>query len=454
MNYKPTIKLFDKIDQDCLSTNEMVKSLKKMFLSKYFLPTQKTIPSDAAIASHQLMIRSGMIKQLTSGIYEWLPLGLRVLKNVERIVQEEMDRAGAIQVLLPSIQPVSLWEKSGRYGNKSDMSSEMLLMKDRHNNQLLFAPTAEEAICHMFNNVQSYKSFPMTFYQISWKFRDEIRPRYGVMRGREFLMKDAYSFDLTEEAALKSYDIMLKAYLRAYSRMGLTAIPVTASSGDIGGNYSHEFHVLANTGESAIYYDAALIEATKNQDFNLKLLESFYARESEKHDQSVTNVVTSTSIEVGHLFYLNDKYSSVMGIKVQDKNGHYIVPKMGCYGIGVSRLLGAIIECYHDSNGIIWPEEVAPFKVIIANMLVEDEKCNALAMEIYSKLQDIGISVLYDDTTESVGGKFARMDLIGIPMQIIIGKTTKTTDKVEIRYRADKENTTLCTVNELMDHFR
>jgi prolyl-tRNA synthetase len=424
-----------------------------MFLSKYFLPTQKTIPSDALIASHQLMIRAGMIKQLTSGIYEWLPLGLRVLKNVERIVQEEMDRAGAIQVLLPSIQPTSLWEQSGRYGTKSDMSSEMLLMKDRHNNQLLFAPTAEEAICHMFNNVQSYKSLPMTFYQISWKFRDEIRPRYGVMRGREFLMKDAYSFDITEEDALKSYDIMLKAYLRAYSRMGLTAIPVTASSGDIGGNYSHEFHVLANTGESEIYYDPQLIKATKNQDFNLKLLESFYARESEKHDQSVTNVATSTSIEVGHLFYLNEKYSSVMGIKVQDKNGQYIVPKMGCYGIGVSRLLGAIIECYHDAHGIIWPEEVAPFKVIIANMLVEDEKCNALAMEVYSKLQDSGISVLYDDTADSVGAKFARMDLIGIPIQIIIGKVTKTTDKVEIRRRADKENTTLCTVNELMDNF-
>lgn len=431
----------------------MVKSLKKMFLSKYFLPTQKTIPSDATIVSHQLMIRAGMIKQLTSGIYEWLPLGLRVLKNIERIVQEEMDRSGAIQVLLPSIQPISLWEKSGRYGTKSDMSSEMLLMKDRHNNQLLFAPTAEEAICHMFNNVQSYKNLPMNLYQISWKFRDEIRPRYGVMRGREFLMKDAYSFDLTEEDALQSYNRMLQAYLKAYSRMGLTAIPVAASSGDIGGNYSHEFHVLANTGESTIYYDPELIEATKNKDFNLKLLESFYAKESEKHDESVTNVVTNTSIEVGHLFYLNDKYSSVMGIKVQDKDGKYVVPKMGCYGIGVSRLLGAIIECYHDDNGIIWPEEVAPFKVILANMLVGNEKCDAIAMEIYSKLQDKGISILYDDTTESFGSKFARMDLIGIPIQIIVGKATQAEDKVEIRYRGDKQNSTLSTINQLMAKF-
>lgn len=421
-----------------------------MFLSKYFLPTERQAPSDASIASHQLMIRAGMIRQLTSGIYEWLPLGLRVLKNVERIVQEEMDRAGAIQVLLPSIQPISLWEKSGRYGTKSDMSSEMLLMKDRHENQLIFAPTAEEAICHMFSNVQSYKNLPMTLYQISWKFRDEIRPRYGVMRGREFLMKDAYSFDLTEEDALKSYDKMLKAYLRAYSRMGLTAIPVTASSGDIGGNYSHELHVLANTGESTIYYDEKLLDATKDENFNLKLLESFYARESEKHDESVKNVASSTSIEVGHLFYLDEKYSSVMGIKVQDRTGGYIVPKMGCYGIGVSRLLGAIIECYHDENGIIWPEEVAPFKVVIANMSVGDERCDSIAMEIYSRLQDRGVSVLYDDTNESVGSKFARMDLIGIPLQIIVGKAAKSEGKVEMRFRQDKQNAKLCTIDELL----
>lgn len=431
----------------------MIESLKKMFLSKYFLPTQKTIPSDATIASHQLMIRAGMIKQLTSGIYEWLPLGLRVLKNIERIVQEEMDCSGAIQVLLPSIQPISLWEKSGRYGTKSDMSSEMLLMKDRHNNHLLFAPTAEEAICHMFNNVQSYKSLPMTLYQISWKFRDEIRPRYGVMRGREFLMKDAYSFDLTEEDSLKSYDGMLRAYLRAYTRMGLTAIPVAASSGDIGGNYSHEFHVLANTGESVIYYDEQLIAATKDKDFNLKSLASFYARESEKHDSSITNLTTSTSIEVGHLFYLDDKYSSVMDIKVQDKDGKYLVPKMGCYGIGVSRLLGAIIECYHDDNGIIWPEEVAPFKVILVNLLVGHEKCDTIAIEIYSKLTAKGITVLYDDTNESSGSKFARMDLIGIPIQIIVGKITQAEDKVEFRYRRDKQNSTLYSIDQLMTNF-
>ncbi len=430
------------------------KVLKKMFLSKYFLPTQKTTPSEATIVSHQLMIRAGMIRQLASGLYEWLPLGLRVLKNVKKIIQEEMDRAGAIQVLLPSIQPISLWEKSGRYGKESDMSSEMLLMKDRHSNQLIFAPTAEEAMCHLFqNNIQSYKNLPLTLYQISWKFRDEIRPRYGVMRGREFLMKDAYSFDLTEEDALKSYDKMLRAHIRAYSRMGLTAIPVTASSGDIGGNYSHELHVLAGTGESTIYYDEKLLEATKSSDFNLKLLESFYARESEKHDDSVTNVSTSTSIEVGHLFYLDEKYSGLMGVKIQDKTSRYVVPKMGCYGIGVSRLLGAIIECYHDANGIIWPEEVAPFRVVIANMMVDCEKCASVAIEIYSKLSGIGISVLYDDTNESVGNKFARMDLIGIPLQVIIGKITKSEDKVEVRRRSDKQNTTLCSIDELLAMF-
>ncbi len=428
----------------------MIESSKKMFLSKYFLPIERQAPSDVTIASHQLMIRAGMIRQLASGLYEWLPLGLRVLKNVEKIVQEEMDRAGAIQVLLPSIQPISLWEKSGRYGKESDMSSEMLLMKDRNDNQLIFAPTAEEAMCHTFSNIQSYKNLPMTLYQISWKFRDEIRPRYGVMRGREFLMKDAYSFDLTEEDALNSYDKMLKAYIKAYSRMSLTAIPVTASSGDIGGNYSHELHVLAGTGESTIYYDEKLLEATKSPDFNLKLLESFYARESEKHDESVQGIASSTSIEVGHLFYLDEKYSSVMGVKVQDKTGRYVVPKMGCYGIGVSRLLGAIIECYHDEHGIIWPEEVAPFKVVIANLLVGDEKCDSISMEIYSKLQEIGISALYDDTNESVGSKFARMDLIGIPLQVVVGKTAKSQDKVELRYRADKQNINLYTVDRLI----
>lgn len=421
-----------------------------MFLSKYFLPTQKTIPSDATIASHQLMIRSGMIRQLTSGIYEWLPIGLKVLQNVSKIVQEEMNRAGAIEVLLPCIQPISLWEKSGRYGTKTDMSSEMLLMKDRHDNQLLFAPTAEEAICHMFSNVSSYKNLPMTLYQISWKFRDEIRPRYGVMRGREFLMKDAYSFDLTEKEALQSYDKMLKAYLRAYDRMGLIAIPVTASSGDIGGNYSHELHVLANTGESTIYYDENLLTALKSKDFNLNTLENFYAKESEKHDEKVQNVNSNTSIEVGHLFYLNDKYSSPMGLKLQNKNGESVTPKMGCYGIGVSRLIGAIIECYHDENGIVWPMEVAPFKCVLTNMMVNDEKCNSISLELYDKLTAAGISVLYDDTHESPGSKFARMDLIGIPLQIIIGKHTKESDTVEIRKRANKEDVIICQANDMI----
>ncbi len=423
-----------------------------MFLSKYFLPTQKTIPTDVKIISHQLMIRAGMIRQLTSGIYQWLPLGLKVLQNVSKIVREEMDRAGSIEVLLPSIQPISLWEQSGRFGAESDMSAEMLLMRDRHDNQLIFAPTSEEAICHLFNNnVQSYKNLPMTLYQISWKFRDEIRPRYGVMRGREFLMKDAYSFDLTEEDALKSYDKMLRAYLKAYGRMGLTAVPVTASSGDIGGNYSHELHVIAKTGESTIYYDEKILEATKSDNFNLKSLENFYARESEKHDPKIgPDAVSSTSIEVGHLFYLDDKYSSPMGLKIQDKSGATLVPKMGCYGIGVSRLIGAIIECYNDENGIIWPTEVAPFKCVIANMLTDDESCNAVALDLYNKLTAIGISVLYDDTNDSAGTKFGRMDLIGIPMQIIVGKSTKADGTVEFRLRSNKKDSSHYTPSEVI----
>jgi prolyl-tRNA synthetase len=423
-----------------------------MFLSKYFLPTQKTIPTDVKIISHQLMIRAGMIRQLTSGIYQWLPFGLKVLQNVSKIVREEMDRAGAIEVLLPSIQPISLWEQSGRFGTESDMSAEMLLMKDRHDNQLIFAPTAEEAICHLFNNnVQSYKNLPMTLYQISWKFRDEIRPRYGVMRGREFLMKDAYSFDLTEEDALKSYDKMLRAYLKAYGRMGLTAVPVTASSGDIGGDYSHELHVIAKTGESTIYYDEKILEATKSDNFNLKSLENFYARESEKHDPKIASeAVSSTSIEVGHLFYLDDKYSLPMGLKIQDKSGTAIVPKMGCYGIGVSRLIGAIIECYNDENGIIWPTEVAPFKCIIANMMTDDETCNAVALDLYDRLASAGVSVLYDDTNDSAGTKFGRMDLIGIPMQIIIGKSTKADGTVEFRLRSNKKDSSHYTPSEVI----
>lgn len=423
-----------------------------MFLSKFFLPTQKTTPSDATIASHQLMIRAGMIRQLTSGIYEWLPLGLKVLQNISQIVREEMDRAEALEVLLPSIQPTSLWEKSGRYGTKSDMSSEMLLMKDRHDNQLLFAPTAEEAICHMFNNnVQSYKNLPMTLYQISWKFRDEIRPRYGVMRGREFLMKDAYSFDLTEVDALKSYEKMLIAYLKAFDRMGLTAIPVTASTGDIGGDYSHEFHVLAKTGESTIYYDEKLLQDVKSDTFNLKSLESYYARESEKHDENIKDVASSTSIEVGHLFYLDEKYSLPMGLKIQDKSGKAVVPKMGCYGIGVSRLIGAIIECFHDERGIVWPEGVSPFNCIIINMLPNDEVCTSTVLEIYNKLKSQGISVLYDDTNESPGSKLARMDLIGIPNQIIIGKQTKSDGMVEFRQRSENNSSTSLSTDSLVD---
>ena len=425
-----------------------------MFLSKYFLPTQKTTPSDATIVSHQLMLKAGMIKQLTSGIYEWLPFGLKVLQNISLIIREEMNGTGSLEVLLPSIQPTSLWERSGRFGNQSDMSAEMLLMKDRHDQQLLFSPTAEEAMCYLFqNSVQSYKQLPMILYQISWKFRDEIRPRYGVMRGREFLMKDAYSFDINEQEALKSYNKMLLAYLRAYARMGLDVIPVTASSGDIGGTYSHELHVLAKTGESTIYYEQALQNAVKSPDFNLQSLENFHAMDSEKYIPSKyinKDLLTSSSIEVGHLFYLGEKYSAAMGLKVQGQQGTNIIPQMGCYGIGVSRLIGAIIETHHDDNGIIWPLNVSPFTCIIANLNVDDSECNQLALDMYKLLLGNDIDVLYDDTNDSAGSKFARMDLIGIPIQIVISKHTKINKMYEFRLRNDKNNSTKCTQEEVL----
>ncbi len=418
-----------------------------MFLSKYFLPTLKDSPSDAALISHQLMIRAGMIRRLTSGIYEWLPLGLRVLQNVSEIVRQEMNKKGAIEVLLPSIQPISLWEKSGRYGSsESELQSEMLTMSDRHNNKLLFAPTAEEAICDMFmDNIQSYKNLPMTLYQVGWKFRDEVRPRYGVLRSREFLMKDAYSFDLTREDALITYDNMLDAYLRIYARMKLTAIPVLASSGDIGGDYSHELHVLAKTGESTIYYDENIIPALNTSNISIESLSQFYAREEEKHDvnaisEIAANIKQSKSIEVGHLFYLDDKYSAAMGAHVQTHDGEKIAAKMGCYGIGISRLVGAIIECHHDAAGIVWPVQVAPFKCIILNLLPDDAKCNTIATEIYTELSDANITALYDDTHDSSGVKFNRMDLIGIPVQVIIGRITIENNTVEVRQRITIES--------------
>jgi len=412
-----------------------------MRLSEWLLPTIKEIPSDATIISHQLMLRAGMIRQLTSGIYMWLPIGLRVLKKVEEIVRAEMDNAGAIEVRLPCIQPLTLWHASGRITQKSDLTEQMLKMQDRHGTDLLFAPTAEEAMCQLFQqNVTSYRELPKNLYQIGWKFRDEIRPRYGVMRAREFFMKDGYSFDLTEELALNTYNKMLMAYLEVFARMGLTAIPVSAHPGAIGGSYSHEFHVLAKTGESTIYYDPGLLEALKRDDFNLKDLERFYAAEEEKHGEitdrsDLTELKTSKGIEVGHIFYLGDKYSKAMGINIQTQDMQLIHPQMGTYGIGVSRLVGAIIEANHDERGVIWPASVAPFICGLINLSKGDSACDQISEDVYSSLKKAALETLYDDTQNSAGVKFANMDLIGLPIQIIVGKKNAAENRVEVKDR-------------------
>lgn len=416
-----------------------------MLLSQFFLPTIKEDPKEASVASHKFLLRSGMIRQVTAGIYNWLPLGLSVLKKVENIVREEMNNAGAVEILMPCIQPIDLWRKSGRFGAEGDLSAEMLKIKDRHENDLTFAPTAEEVIADLFkNSVQSYKELPKNLYQISWKFRDEIRPRFGLMRGREFLMKDAYSFDIDEASAIATYEKMLVAYAKAYRRMGLVAIPVAADTGSIGGKYSHEFHVMADTGESTIFFEKGLIDYLNSDEISLEGFQKFYANEKDKHDPKNLNVPESDidsrkGIEVGHIFYLGDKYSKSMEVQIQDRDGRLFYPQMGCYGIGVSRLVAALIEANHDEQGIIWPESVAPFKVGILNLRVGDEACDSAANEVYDLLRAHNIDVLMDDTDASIGQKFSRMDLIGLPWCLSIGPKGLKEGKVELKYRRTGE---------------
>jgi prolyl-tRNA synthetase len=415
-----------------------------MLLSQYFLPILKEDPKEASIASHRLMLRAGMIRQLASGIYNWLPLGLRVLKKIEQIVREEMNNAGAIEVLLPCIQPLDLWKKSGRVGNWDD-SQRMLLMKDRNETELVFAPTAEEVITDLFKNgVQSYRDLPRNLYQIQWKFRDETRPRFGVMRGREFLMKDAYSFHMTEDCALETYKKMLQAYIKAYSRMGLTAVPVKADSGAMGGDYCHEFHILAETGESKIFYENAMLDYINKGNIDLKELGKYYANEEEKHDPancpvSADKLNEKRGIEVGHIFYLGTKYSQSMDLQLQDKDSKLSHLHMGCYGLGVSRLIGALIEANHDDKGIIWPEGVSPFDLGIINLKPGDEDCDAMTMEVYNLIRARGKDALVDDTQDSAGAKFAKMDLIGLPWVITIGPRGVKEQKIEIKHRRSGE---------------
>ncbi|MDP2261067.1 MAG: proline--tRNA ligase [Caulobacter sp.] len=423
-----------------------------MRLSRYFLPTLKEAPSDAQIVSHQLMLRAGMIKQEAAGIYAWLPLGLRVLKKVEQIVREEMDRAGAIELLMPTLQLADLWRESGRYEAYGD---EMLRITDRHKRDLLYGPTAEEVVTDIFRaSVKSYKDLPKNLYNIQWKFRDERRPRFGVMRGREFLMKDAYSFDLDEAGARAAYNRMFVAYLNLFSRMGLKAVPTRADTGPIGGDLSHEFIVLAETGESQIYCHKDLVEMGApgpdvDWDGDLSpLVEArtrLYAAADEMHDEAAYAAIpedkrlTARGIEVGHIFYFGTKYSDAMKAKVSGPDGQDHAVHMGSYGVGVSRLLGAIIEASHDENGIIWPEAVAPFDLALINLRVGDEACDAACEKTYAAMHAAGKSVLYDDTSERPGGKFATADLIGLPWQMIVGPKSIAEGNVEIRNRATGE---------------
>jgi len=412
-----------------------------MRASHYFYPTLKDNPQDAHIASHRLMIRAGMIAQVTSGIYTWLPLGLRVLSKIEQIVREEQDKAGSLEVLMPTIQPADLWKKSGRY---DDYGKEMLRMQDRHEREMLYGPTAEEVITDIFARfVKSYKDLPKRFYNIQWKFRDEIRPRFGIMRGREFLMKDNYSFDLTPEGAKASYQAMLEAYVKTFARMDLTAIPVRAATGAIGGNLSHEFQILAETGESEIFYHEDY-ESLDASILTLDRLQNLYAAADELHDPATCPVPperlkTARGIEVGHVFYFGTKYSVPLGAFVMGPEGNQIPVEMGSYGIGVSRLVGAIIEAHHDERGIIWPQSVAPFQVGLLNMKTKDAACAQMCDDLYHKLLQAGVEVLYDDRDLGAGAKFADMDLIGLPWQIIIGPRSLEAKTVELKNRRTGE---------------
>ena len=421
-----------------------------MRLSQYFLPVLKENPAEAQIVSHRLMLRAGMIKQSAAGIYSWLPLGLKVLKNIENIIHEEQEKAGHLAILMPTVQSADLWRESGRY---EDYGEEMLRFKDRHDRDMLFTPTAEELITDIFRgHVNSYKDLPLTMYQIQWKFRDERRPRFGVMRGREFYMKDGYNFDLTKEDAMHAYNRHLVSYLRSYERMGLQAIPMRADSGPIGGEDTHEFLVLAETGESEVFYDKAVTElkfGDRDIDFNniqqcQFIMEEFtdkYARTDETHDEVAFKKVpeerrqVARGIEVGQIFYFGTKYSEAMGAMVQDSEGQTVPVHMGSHGIGVSRLVGAIIEASHDDKGIIWPEGVTPYHCGIINLKQGDEEADSACESLHQKLGAAGLEPLYDDREERAGGKFATMDLIGLPWRITVGPRGLKNGVVELTNR-------------------
>lgn len=437
-----------------------------MRLSRYFLPLMKETPAEAQIVSHRLMLRAGLIRQQAAGIYTWLPLGKRVLARIEQIVREEQNRAGAIEILMPTLQPADLWRETGRY---DAYGPEMLRITDRHDRELIYGPTNEDMVTEIFRAyVRSYKALPLNLYHIQWKFRDETRPRFGVMRGREFLMKDAYSFDFDAAGARRSYNKMYVAYLRTFARMGLTTIPMRAETGPIGGDLSHEFIVLADTGESQVYCHKDLLDMPippTDIDFDGDLepivsqRTALYAATEDVHDSArfETEVpedkrISARGIEVGQIFYFGTKYSVPMKAFVTGPDGKDVPVEGGSYGVGVSRLLGAIVEASHDENGIIWPESVAPFDLALINLKVGDAATNGACARIYDELTQAGREVLYDDTDERIGAKFAAMDLIGLPWQLIVGPKSLANGEVEVKNRRSGERENL-TVEAAINRF-
>ena len=424
-----------------------------MRLSNYFLPVLKEVPKEAEIISHRLMLRAGMIRQQAAGLYSWLPLGYKVLRKVQKIIEEEQNRAGAIELLMPTLQPANLWRESGRY---DAYGKEMLRIKDRGDRDLLYGPTNEEMITDIFRaSIKSYKDLPLNLYHVQWKFRDEVRPRFGTMRSREFLMKDNYSFDLNKEEAIKSYNKMFVAYLRTYHRMGLTAIPMRADTGPIGGDLSHEFIILAETGESEVYCHADLlnkkipnIDVDYDGDLTPIIDEwtSLFAATDDVADEKEFEAAVpkdkqlkARGIEVGQTFYFGDKYSKSMKANVTDSNGKEVATHMGSYGIGLTRVVPAIIEASHDENGIIWPISVAPFEVVIINLRAKDEACTKTCETLYEELKNANIDVLYDDRDMGAGAKFATADLIGIPLQLVIGPRGIKSGEAELKTRQTGE---------------
>ena len=420
-----------------------------MKLTNYFLPVLKETPADAEIVSHKYMLRAGMISQSSSGIYSWLPIGLKVLKKIEKIVREEQDAAGVNEILMPTIQPADIWKESGRY---EDYGKEMLRINDRQDREMLYGPTNEEQVTDIFRrSIKSYKELPSLLYHIQWKFRDELRPRFGIMRGREFLMKDAYSFDLDMDTSRMSYNKFFVCYLKTFERLGLKAIPMAAETGPIGGDMSHEFVIISDTGESDIYFDKRILDL-KNIDENLDYsndlspivssYQDFYAAADDKHSEENFNKnvpkefkSNTKGIEVGHIFNFSSKYSEPMKANVLNSDGKSVPVHMGSYGIGISRLVGAIIESSHDEKGIIWPSAVAPFAVGLINLKVKDTDAKSMCEDLYQTLINAGIETLYDNKDDSAGAKFSRMDLIGIPKQIIFGNNSIKGSTVEIKDR-------------------